>query len=57
MSVSFFSQLCGSIAATVINPSGGSADFFETNFNASLKLQNVDGVSGYTSKIFICTSL
>ena len=43
ISINFFSQSCGSIEATVINPSGGSGAFFETNFNASLKPQKETG--------------
>src|ERR1035437_5646452 len=36
-----------------INIKGDSADFLPTNLRASLKLQNVNGVSGYIIKIFI----
>ena len=48
-----FAQSAGSIAATVNRPSGGNAAFFRMNFNACLKLQNVSGNSGYSSKTFI----
>jgi hypothetical protein len=34
-------------------PSGGSAARFRMNFNACLKLQNVSGNSGYSTKTFI----
>ncbi len=52
-SINFLSHSSGSIPATVINPRGIPDDFFEMNLSASEKLQNVDGVFGCTSKIFI----
>ena len=51
-SINFLSHSLGSIPATVINPRGIPDDFFEINLTASEKLQNVDGVFGFTSKIF-----
>jgi hypothetical protein len=53
MSTSFLCQKDGSIADTVIKPSGGTAAFFDINFNACLKLQNESGQCGYTNNIFI----
>lgn len=41
------------MADTVINPSGGTAAFFEINLSAWLKLQKESGHLGYTSRIFI----
>jgi hypothetical protein len=46
MSTSFFSHVEGSMADTVINPSGGTAAFFEINFSAWLKLQKESGHFG-----------
>lgn len=40
------------MAATVSNPNGGFADRLETKGNACLKLQNVSGVRGETSRMF-----
>ena len=38
--------LGGNIAATVSRPSGGEADFLETNFGTCSKLQKVLGLNG-----------
>jgi hypothetical protein len=43
ISTSLFCQIEGSIADTVINPSGGIAAFLEINFKACLKLQKESG--------------
>ena len=43
----------GNIAATVNMPSGGNAARLDTKRNAYLKLQNVFGVLGETSKTFM----
>ena len=56
-SMSFFSHVGGSIAETVINPSGGIAAFLDINFKACLKLQKESGHCGYTNNIFICIDL
>jgi hypothetical protein len=53
MSISFLYQSLGSNAATVKSPNGGKLAFFDTNFKACLKLQNVSGYIGYTKRIFI----
>jgi hypothetical protein len=41
------------MAATVRSPNGGNEDFLETKLTACLKLQNVSGVRGESSKMFI----
>jgi len=45
-STNFFFQFLDKIEEIVINPSGGFTAFFEINFNACLKLQNVTGYCG-----------
>lgn len=52
-STSRFAQAFGNSAATVRRPSGGNDARLRMNFNACLKLQNVSGNSGYSSKTFI----
>jgi hypothetical protein len=53
MSTSLFCQVSGSIAETVIKPSGGTAAFLEMNRKAYLKLQNEAGYWGEINNTFI----
>src|SRR5262245_39918889 len=46
----------GSIAATVIKPSGGKAARLDTNRTACFALQNVVGVRGEMSKTFMAAT-
>jgi len=53
ISIILLYQSLGIKAATVNSPNGGKLAFFDTNFKACLKLQNVSGYLGYTKRIFI----
>ena len=52
-STSLRSHSRGNMAATVRRPSGGKVDFLETNLSTCLKLQNVSGDCGLTSRTFM----